>query len=508
MKHFLRYSLVFVLALLCGSTYAQEEAVFWENKTLDSGTFSKSSNELYPEGLTYVWKEDTQNGYMKASAFANGTQYAVESRLESIFISLENFTSVKLTFEHTSKYFSDVTKDVSLWIFVENEDGSYNTEWEQVAIPNFPTNTDWTFVSSGDIDLTQYAGKRIRLGFKYTSTTEAAGTWEIKNVRLRGVGNAYCITPSNPATVSYANSLLEVMKLFGESAYNTEGALFYVKAKISKIDEVSTQYGNATFYISDDGTEKSQLMVYHCKYLENTKFSAEDQIKVGDEVIIVGHPKIFKANDKDPVDEITSCYIYSLNGNTKAEDSTPKIQEIAVAQALDIISALENGKVTDEEYQVKGYVVGAPDFQRKKDGTLYGNVNLTIADEKDGSTTLTVFRAKDFDNATFTEETINRIKEGDIVVFLGNLQKFVKDNTVTPELVNGYLISVKSDSSEIKGDANGDGVVDATDIVELVKYMMGSPSETFNESTADINGDGVINAADIVGIVNVIMGAN
>ena len=57
------------------------------------------------------------------------------------------------------------------------------------------------------------------------------------------------------------------------------------------------------------------------------------------------------------------------------------------------------------------------------------------------------------------------------------------------------------------GDANGDGTVDATDIADIVNYMMGKPTSTgkFNEKAADVNGDNAVNAADIVIIVNTIM---
>jgi hypothetical protein len=57
----------------------------------------------------------------------------------------------------------------------------------------------------------------------------------------------------------------------------------------------------------------------------------------------------------------------------------------------------------------------------------------------------------------------------------------------------------------IVGDANGDDIVNAADIVEVVNYIMGNPSEKFNKGGADANGDGVVNAADIVLIVNIIM---
>ena len=121
-----------------------------------------------------------------------------------------------------------------------------------------------------------------------------------------------------------------------------------------------------------------------------------------------------------------------------------QIEEINVAKALEIINALENGKTTADVYKVKGFIVGTPDFQRNAENVLYGNVNFTMADEKGGTTTLTVFRAKDLDNVNFTEETINRIKDGDAVVLQGKLQKYVKDDVMTPELTSCYLISVNA----------------------------------------------------------------
>ena len=110
---------------------------------------------------------------------------------------------------------------------------------------------------------------------------------------------------------------------------------------------------------------------------------------------------------------------------------------------MEIINGLKPSAKTEKEYIVTGFVVGDPDFQRNKDGELYGNVNLEIADEAGGTPTLTIFRAKSYDNAPFTEETLNLIKAGDKVVFQGKLQRYVKDEVETPELVNGYLIKVE-----------------------------------------------------------------
>ena len=55
------------------------------------------------------------------------------------------------------------------------------------------------------------------------------------------------------------------------------------------------------------------------------------------------------------------------------------------------------------------------------------------------------------------------------------------------------------------GDANGDGVVDIADGVEIVNYILNNPSADFNVVTADVNGDGEITIADAVGVMNIIM---
>lgn len=121
--------------------------------------------------------------------------------------------------------------------------------------------------------------------------------------------------------------------------------------------------------------------------------------------------------------------------------------DINVAKALEIISGLEDGKTTSDTYNVKGYVVGTPDFQRKTDGTLYGNVNFTMGDNASANDLLTVYRAKYFGNVNFTEETINSLKDGDEVIVTGKLQKYVKNGETTPELTSCYITSINGKTS-------------------------------------------------------------
>ena len=67
------------------------------------------------------------------------------------------------------------------------------------------------------------------------------------------------------------------------------------------------------------------------------------------------------------------------------------------------------------------------------------------------------------------------------------------------------FLSIIANANDLKGDANGDGVVDATDIVEIVNYMNGKASDKFNPTLSDMNGDGVIDVSDLTSIVNYIL---
>ena len=57
----------------------------------------------------------------------------------------------------------------------------------------------------------------------------------------------------------------------------------------------------------------------------------------------------------------------------------------------------------------------------------------------------------------------------------------------------------------IPGDVNSDGLVNVTDIVATVNYIMEKNPANFNKAAADLNGDGEINVTDIVKMVSIIM---
>ncbi len=168
-----------------GTQPGGETVVFEESFATSQGNFEIDNKQL-PEGGTFVWKHDagTPEGgnpyyYMKASAFINKAAKASESWLISPEVDLSTATNVTLTFMHIINYAGDMQTQQTLWV---TETSTEN--WQQVTIPNYPAGNNWNEVSSGNIDLSAYAGKKIKFAFKYVSTTAAAATWEVYDVKV------------------------------------------------------------------------------------------------------------------------------------------------------------------------------------------------------------------------------------------------------------------------------------------------------------------------------------
>ena len=58
----------------------------------------------------------------------------------------------------------------------------------------------------------------------------------------------------------------------------------------------------------------------------------------------------------------------------------------------------------------------------------------------------------------------------------------------------------------VKGDINGDGVIDSTDVMALFNAI--NSGDDLDATVADVNGDGVIDARDVMALYNIIKSDN
>ena len=244
-------------------------------------------------------------------------------------------------------------------------------------------------------------------------------------------GDGTLNNPFNPAAaINLAKSLV---------SGNSDNV--YIKGKIASIEEeFSTQFGNATFYISEDGSDNGTFYVYRTLYLGNRKFAAGDtQIKKGDEVIIYGKVTNYQGNTPETVQN--ESYIYSLNGKTEGGD---EVKKVTVAE---FNAAAES---TDVWYQLTGTV------KNLKDGDQYGNFDL-----EDATGSVYVFgllSAKGGEKKKFQELVAAKgIKEGSKITIIGNRGSYEGKIEVT----NAYFVSIEGDNGNNDnpaGEVNGNTI--------------------------------------------------
>ena len=150
-------------------------------------------------------------------------------------------------------------------------------------------------------DLSSVGTKEVTVSY-----TENEDTKTTKYTITVNAASAHAGTLEDPYTVADALAATEAL---GEGKTSTDS--YYTKGIISEIVEVSADYGNATYFISDDGTTTNQFKVFRGKYIGNVNFTSADQLKVGDEVIVYGKLKYYKGNPSElEIDQ--NNYIYSL----------------------------------------------------------------------------------------------------------------------------------------------------------------------------------------------------
>ena len=113
------------------------------------------------------------------------TNYACESWLVSPSFDLTGTSSPYLVFDNVTRY-----NGPGLELYISsNYDGSSDPSqqgsWLNITsyVPNWDTDSgDWSFVSSGNIDLTPFISNNLNIAFKYIGTNADGATWELDNI--------------------------------------------------------------------------------------------------------------------------------------------------------------------------------------------------------------------------------------------------------------------------------------------------------------------------------------
>ena len=269
-------------------------------------------------------------------------------------------------------------------------------------------------------------------------------------------------TADNPYTVADALAIIEA------GTYTSDDV--YVSGIVSTISEISTSYGNATYFISDDGTTDSELEIYRGYYLDGAKFTSEDDLQVGDVVVVCGELTLYYTTPE----VTTGSSIISLTRDGESiepdedddtdTDGGTSDDPYTVAEALAIIEA---GTYTSDNVYVKGIVSSISEIS-----TSYGNATYFISDDGSTDSELEIYRGYYLDGAKFTSE--DDLQVGDVVVICGELTLYYS----TPEVTSGSsIISLTRDGESIESedddetDADGGTADDPYTVAEALAII-------------------------------------
>ena len=181
-------------------------------------------------------------------------------------------------------HFLDEVKVSSSYLAFPAAGGTVPTEltatgaWTITALP------DWVTVNpasggAGQITVS-FTASAATDSREATAKIECGG--KTQNINLLQVTEK-----TEPVTMSVKQAL-EVIKPLADQ--EVAGGTYRVKGIVCKIDEISAQYGNATYYLSDDGsfTAGNWLEVYRGLWLNGAAITKGDEFSVGDELTIEG----------------------------------------------------------------------------------------------------------------------------------------------------------------------------------------------------------------------------
>ena len=310
-------------------------------------------------------------------------------------------------------------------------------------------------------------------------------------------------TLADPYNVAAARNAVKDLTWTSNTEYQKTGTV-YVKGKISRIADNGTfsqsgTFGNASFYISDDGKEGNELYCYRILYLENKKYTSGTDIKVGDDVVICGELMNYRGNTPETVSN--AAYLYSLNESGGGGGDTPSgdfgsgtlADPYTPAGAANAVKDLTWTSNTEYQKTEKVYVKGKISRIANKgtftEGGTYGNASFYISADGTENGEFYVFRTLYFNGEKYTSGT--DIKVGDEVIIYGSLMNY---QGKTPETVSGesHLYSLNGATSgggTPGGDTpSGDG--------SSITWTVGSAQQTWTAGTSEQYGAGYSATSD------------
>lgn len=252
-------------------------------------------------------------------------------------------------------------------------------------------------------------------------------------------------TKENPYNVA---GVLAYLNTLGADVESTKD--IWVTGVVTSVKEsFTTQYGNATFDISDTDDAPNKFTFYRGYYFGNKKYNNENDVnvKVDDVVVICG--KIINYGGRTPETSQNKAYVVSINGKGSdiqpSAGGTPKgsgtlADPYNATAANAYIASLAADTESDKDIYIKGKIIDIED--KNQFNTNYGNCTFYISDDgTDNGDKFYVFRTYYLGNQKYSDDSWTKPKKGDDVIICGKVVNYMGN---TPETVanKNYIYSL------------------------------------------------------------------
>lgn len=361
------------------------------------------NNVTLPQGYDTIWSQTSSYG-MKATAYLGNANHASEAWLVSPSFSLEGLDSIILSFSHARKFgnldqLSVVAKSAN------------DAQWTTLQVSAWPDGSSWSFVDA-QADLTGFAGDpSVQIAFVYTSSDNAAATWEIKTVLITDAGD---LPPVEQPDVVFtgADFLGQGTSTSGSPVAAEKDGVSFTCDKGYSDDEHSTLrcYKNGVINITSTSEQIGKLVF---------KFFSTYTGDLDPEVVVNANEWSYTLTNQARIEKLEIYF-------GEYTPIVPDIDTINVTEAIAIAAALtpEKGKSasTEKKYAVKGFVVG---ISTSKTNTFY------LADEQGAYGEFQAYQCASVDS---------EVAENDYVIVTGKIMHYYGESASSGEF-HSYEIS-------------------------------------------------------------------
>ena len=121
----------------------------------------------------------------KMAGFENNTNYANEDWLISSPVNFAGTDGISLTMTYIARYFCNLNSDITLQVSSDYQSGDPNeATWKQIPA-SWVMGSDWNTFAQTTVDLSEFAGQKVRVAVKYVSSDAKAGTIEVQSILIQ-----------------------------------------------------------------------------------------------------------------------------------------------------------------------------------------------------------------------------------------------------------------------------------------------------------------------------------